>query len=64
VQSRSRTIFAAALGRTHSSTLLAGDRLVDALVAAGQPVRAGTVRAEVDAAAAERRSGEVPSGTS
>jgi len=64
VQNRSRTIFAAALGRTHSSTLLAGDRLVDALVAAGQPVRAGTVRAEVDAAAAERRNGEVPSGTS
>ena len=34
------------------------------LVAAGQPVRAGTVRAEVDEAAAERRNGEDPSGTS
>ena len=64
VQIRARTIFAAGLGRTHSSTLMAGDRLVDALVAAGQPVRARTVRAEVDEAAAERRNGEDPSGMS
>lgn len=64
VQSRARTIFAAALGRTHSSTLMAGERLSDALVEAGQPIRAGTVRAEVDAAAAERSNGGDPSGTS
>jgi hypothetical protein len=43
---------------------MAGDRLADALVAAGQLVRAGTVRAEVEAAAAERRNGGDPSGTS
>ena len=45
---------------THSSTLLAGERLADALVAMGQPVRAQAVRAEVDEAAAERLKDEEP----
>ena len=40
VQTRAREIFTRTLGDTHSSTLLAGDRLADALAAAGQPVRA------------------------
>ena len=59
-QTRARTIFVAALGPTHSSTLLAGERLADALVAVGQPVRAQAVRAEVDEAAAERFKHEEP----
>ena len=48
VQTRAREIFTRTLGDTHSSTLLAGDRLADALAAAGRPVRAGEIRAEVD----------------
>jgi len=59
-QTRAREIFVAALGPTHSSTLLAGERLADALVAMGQPVRAQAVRAEVDEVAAERLKDEEP----
>ena len=50
--------------RSGTGSGLMVDPHIDALVAAGQPVRAGTVRAEVDEAAAERRTGEDPSGTS
>ena len=61
VQTRAREIFAGTLGGAHSSTLLAGDRLADALLAAGQPARARAVRAEVDSVTAGRRSDAEPS---
>jgi hypothetical protein len=54
VQTRARAVFAAALGPAHASTLLAGERLADALDDAGQRARADVVREEVRAAAAAR----------
>ena len=47
VQTRARSIFLSALGPTHSSTVMAGRRLADALADAGQPARARAVLDEV-----------------